>query len=146
MNLSKNLTLAEATTSQTAVRHGLNNKAPAFVIENLKLIAEKVFQPIREHFKKPIRVSSGYRSKELNAKVGGSKNSQHITGQALDLQGTNGITNRQIFDYIKDNLEFDQLINEYPNKYGEPSWVHVSYSRHKNRKQVFSRGVKKTFK
>ena len=145
MNLSKNLTLAEATTSQTAVRHGLNNQAPAFVIENLKLIAEKVFQPIREHFKKPIRVSSGYRSKELNAKVGGSKNSQHIAGQALDLQGTNGITNAQIFEYIRKNLEFDQLIWEYGTT-SEPAWVHVSYNRHGNRKQVFSIGVKKTFK
>ena len=140
MKISKHLTLEELTRSQTATRKRINNKAPMHVIENLKLLAEKVFEPTRKHFGKPIRISSGYRSVALNKEIGGSKNSQHIQGQAIDIQGTNGITNLEIFNYIKDNLIFDQLINEYPNSKGEPSWVHVSYSRLRNRKMVLTIG------
>ena len=142
MQISKHLTISELTTSQTATRRGINNNATAHVIDNLKLIAEKVFEPTREHFGKPIRISSGYRSPELNRAVGGSKNSQHVTGQALDLQGTSGITNAQIFNYIKDNLEFDQLIWEFGTT-TEPAWVHVSFNRLKNRKMIFAVGVNK---
>ena len=138
MQISKHLTLAELTTSQTATRLGIVNKAPAHVIDNLKAVAIKVFEPVREHFKKPIRISSGYRCIALNHAIRGSKNSQHVTGQALDLQGTNGLTNKEIFNYIKDNLVFDQLINEFPDANGEPSWVHVSFSRLKNRKQILT--------
>ena len=141
MQISEHLTLEELTRSQTAIRKGINNKAPMHVIENLKLLAEKVFEPTRKHFGKPIRISSGYRSVALNREIGGgSKNSQHIQGQAIDIQGTNGLTNLEIFNYIKDNLIFDQLINEYPNSKGEPSWVHVSYSRLRNRKMVLTIG------
>ena len=102
-------------------------------IENLKALAEKIFEPIRNHFKVPIRVSSGYRSKELNAKVGGSKSSDHCFGYAIDLDadGTS-ITNNEIFYFIKDNLNFKQLIFEFPVN-GQASWVHVSYD-HKNLK------------
>ena len=102
-------------------------------IENLKALAEKIFEPIRNHFKVPIRVSSGYRSKELNAKVGGSKTSDHCFGYAIDLDadGTS-ITNNEIFYFIKDNLNFKQLIFEFPVN-GQASWVHVSYD-HKNLK------------
>lgn len=135
--LSKNLSLAECITSQTAVRKGIDNTPDADVICNLRLVAEKVFQPIREHFGKPIRVSSGYRSLKLNTAIGGSKTSQHVKGQALDLQGTNGITNKQIFDYIKKNLDFDQLIWEYGTS-AEPAWVHVSLKSSGNRKQVLT--------
>lgn len=140
MQISEHLTLEELTRSQTAIRKGINNKAPMHVIENLKLLAEKVFEPTRKHFGKPIRISSGYRSVALNREIGGSRNSQHIQGQAIDIQGTNGLTNLEIFNYIKDNLIFDQLINEYPNSKGEPSWVHVSYSRLRNRKMVLTIG------
>jgi len=140
MKISEHLTLEELTRSQTAIRKGINNKAPMHVIENLKLLAEKVFEPTRKHFGKPIRISSGYRSVALNREIGGSRNSQHIQGQAIDIQGTNGLTNLEIFNYIKDNLIFDQLINEYPNSKGEPSWVHVSYSRLRNRKMVLTIG------
>ena len=102
-------------------------------IENLKALAENIFEPIRNHFKVPIRVSSGYRSKELNAKVGGSKSSDHCFGYAIDLDadGTS-ITNNEIFYFIKDNLNFKQLIFEFPVN-GQASWVHVSYD-HKNLK------------
>ena len=96
-------------------------------IENLKALAEKIFEPIRNHFKVPIRVSSGYRSKELNAKVGGSKSSDHCFGYAIDLDadGTS-ITNNEIFYFIKDNLKFKQLIFEFPVN-GQASWIHISY-------------------
>ena len=141
MKISNNLTLAELTTSQTATRLGIKNTAPAFVIENLKAVAENVFEPIREHFGKPIRISSGYRCKELNKAIKGSATSQHMTGQALDIQGTNGVTNAEIFNYVKDNLTFDQLIWEFGTK-TEPAWVHVSYSKLKNRNQILYIGVK----
>ena len=111
-------------------------------IENFKLLAENVFQPIREHFGVPIILSSGYRSKELNTAVGGALSSQHCTGEAIDIDmdGTD-ITNAQVFNYIKDNLEFDQLIWEFGTA-TNPDWVHVSYeSTGKQRKQIL-RAVK----
>ena len=136
MNLSKNLTLAEVIRSESAKRRGINNKPSAEHLENLKLLAEKVFQPIRDHFKRPIHISSGYRSKILNNAIGGSFNSQHSKGQAIDIDmdGTS-ITNKQVFDFIKDNLDFDQLIFEFGTA-TNPDWVHVSYSNVRNRKQV----------
>jgi hypothetical protein len=104
-------------------------------IENFKILAENIFEPIRKHFGVPIFVSSGYRSKELNTAIGGSLTSQHCLGQALDLDmdGTkNGVTNKMVFEYIKANLNFDQLINEF-----NYSWVHVSYNpKGKQRKQI----------
>jgi hypothetical protein len=108
-------------------------------IANFKLLAEMIFEPIRNHFRCPIIISSGYRSKELNAAIGGSLTSQHCQGEAIDIDmdGTpNGVTNRMVFDYIKDNLEFDQLIYEFGDK-ENPDWVHVSYeSTGKQRKQI----------
>lgn len=134
--LSKNLTLQECITSQTAARRRIDNTPPADVICNLREVAEHIFQPIREHFGKPIRVSSGYRSPALNKAVGGSKTSQHVKGEALDLQGTNGLTNRDIYDFVYNNLDFDQLIWEYGTD-KEPAWVHVSFTKsRKNRKHV----------
>ena len=129
MKLSENLDLSEITRSESAKRNGISNTPTPEHIENLKALAEKIFQPIRDHFKKPIRISSGYRSKELNAKVGGSATSQHSKGQAIDLDndGTD-ITNREIFDFVKDNLPFDQLIYEFGDD-DNPDWVHISYNR-----------------
>lgn len=128
MKLSKNLTLREATKSLTAIRNGIDNTPSEPVINRLKEIAEHVFQPVRDHFGVPIAVSSGYRSKELNAAIGGSRTSQHMAGEALDLDADvyGKITNKQIFDFIKDNLTFDQMIWEYGDD-NEPNWVHVSY-------------------
>ncbi len=142
--LSKNLSLAEAITSQTAIRKKIDNTPSKDVIENLRNVAVNVFQKVRDHFDKPIRLSSGYRSPGLNKAVGGTKSSQHITGEALDIQGTNGVTNADIFYYIKDNLTFDQLIWEFGDE-NEPAWVHVSLRKSGNRKQVFAIGVKKVF-
>lgn len=129
MRLSKNLTLAECTKSITASRHGIDNTPSEAVIHKLKKTAEKVFQPVRDNFDVPIYVSSGYRSRKLNRIVKGSKNSQHVKGEALDLDADvfKGVTNKEIFDYIKDNLEFDQLIWEFGDD-SSPSWVHVSYA------------------
>jgi hypothetical protein len=137
MQLSKNLALAEVTRSETAKRNGISNMPTPEHIENFKKLAENVFQPIREHFGVPIHISSGYRSKALNTAVKGSLSSQHCTGEAIDIDmdGTD-ITNAQIFHFIKDNLNFDQLIAEFPVN-SNPSWVHVSYeSTGKQRKQI----------
>jgi len=136
MKLSENLDLSEVIRSESAKRHGISNKPTPEHIENFKLLAEKIFQPIREHFGVPIRISSGYRSKELNAKIGGSASSQHCKGQAIDIdQDGTSIANRQVFDFIKDNLPFDQLIYEFGDD-DNPDWVHVSYSRNQQRGQI----------
>ena len=137
MQLSKNLSLAEVIRSETAKRKGVSNMPTEAHIANFKLLAEKVFQPIREHFGCPIHISSGYRSKALNESIKGSSTSQHCSGEAIDIDmdGT-AITNAAIFNYIKDNLEFDQLIWEFGTD-TNPDWVHVSYeSTGKQRKQI----------
>jgi zinc D-Ala-D-Ala carboxypeptidase len=143
MQLSKNLSLAEVMRSETAKRKGISNMPTPEHIENFKLLAEKIFQPIREHFGKPIHISSGYRSAALNKAIGGASSSQHCSGEAIDIDmdGTD-VTNAQIFNYIKDNLEFDQLIWEFGTD-SNPDWVHVSYeSKGKQRKQIL-KAVKK---
>ena len=137
MKISPNLNLAEITRSDTAKRHGIDNTPTAEHLENFKLLADKVFEPIREHFKTPIFISSGYRSKALNALIKGSASSQHCKGQAIDIDmdGSNGeVTNRMVFDFIKNKLDFDQLIWEFGTDFN-PDWVHVSYVKGKNRKQ-----------
>ena len=129
MKLSKNLSLAECLRSQTAKRLGIKNEPhDEFVVKNLKAIAEHVFQPLREAFGCPIYVSSGYRHPDLNRAIGGAKRSQHMEGRALDLDADvfGRCTNAQIFHYIKDNLEFDQLVWEFGDE-DNPDWVHVSY-------------------
>ena len=135
MKLSTHLDLSEVIRSDSAKRNGISNMPTPEHIENFKLLAEKIFEPIREHFCVPIRISSGYRSKELNAKIGGSATSQHCKGQAvdIDMDGTS-LTNKQVFDYIKDNLPFDQLIWEFGNE-ENCDWVHVSYVPN-GRKQI----------
>jgi hypothetical protein len=140
MQLSENLTLAEVIKSSTAKRLGIDNTPTEEHLNNLKLVAKNIFQPLREHFKKPINVSSGYRSKALNdATPGSSPTSQHCSGEALDLDQdgmTTGITNKMIFEYIKNNLNFDQLIWEFGTD-SNPDWVHVSYeSSGRQRKQI----------
>lgn len=137
MQLSKNLALSEVTRSETAKRRGISNMPAPEHIENFKKLAENVFQPIRDHFGVPIRISSGYRSAALNKAIGGSLSSQHCSGEAIDIDmdGTS-VTNAAIFNYIKDNLEFDQLIWEFGTD-ANPDWVHVSYeSTGKQRKQI----------
>ena len=133
MKLSKNLTLDEATKSATAIKNGISNKPSSEHLSNLIQIATKIFQPVRDHFQKPIIVSSGYRSKALNDLIGGASGSQHSKGEALDLDGS--VENFLIFEYIKNNLEFDQLIWEFGDD-ENPDWVHVSYKTENNRGEV----------
>lgn len=138
MQISKHLTFEECTHSDTADKLGIvNNNPNDSVVENMKLLAEKVFEPIREHFKSPIYVSSMYRGLVLNNAIKGSITSQHCAGQAMDIDmGDKGKpTNFEVFQYIKNNLVFDQLIYEFGTD-KNPAWVHVSYSATKNRKQV----------
>ena len=128
MKLSKNLSLNEVIKSNTALRRGIDNTPTEAHLENLKYIAEKIFQPIREHFGVPIYISSGYRSKELNEAIGGSPRSFHSHGMALDLDqdGRNrGVSNADVFYYIKDNLQFTELIWEFGDE-TNPNWVHVA--------------------
>ena len=128
MKLSNNFSVKEVTKSNTAKRYGISNEPTIEHLENLKAIALNIFQPTRDYFKKPIHVSSGYRSKALNKKIGGSKKSQHSKGQAFDLDAHTfgGLTNKELFDFISEHLEFDQIIWEF-GTYEEPDWVHVSY-------------------
>jgi zinc D-Ala-D-Ala carboxypeptidase len=102
VKLSEHLELSEVTRSESAKRNGISNMPTPEHIENFKILAAKVFEPIREHFGVPIRISSGYRSKELNKCVGGSSTSQHSSGEAIDIdQDYTTITNKQVFEYIK---------------------------------------------
>jgi len=138
MKLSEHLDLAEVTRSETAKRKGISNEPTPEHLENFKKLAQNIFEPIRKHFGVPIHISSGYRSKELNALIGGVKTSDHCFGMAIDLdqQGhSSGITNKQVFDFIKSNLKFKQLIWEGGTKQ-EPDWVHVSYDEKNLKNEV----------
>jgi len=138
MKISAHLNLAEVTRSDAAKRHGIDNTPTDEHLENFKLLADKVFEPIREHFKTPIFISSGYRSQALNSFIKGSLSSQHCKGEAIDIDmdgTTGGVTNKMVFDFIKNKLDFDQLIAEFPEN-SNPAWVHVSFVKTKNRNQI----------
>jgi len=138
MNLSKNFTLSEMTKSETALRHDMDNTPGEKEIGNLKLLCEKVLQPIRDHYGKGVKVNSGFRHPEVNAKVGGSKTSDHCLGQAADIE-IPGVANAELAEWIKDNLEFRQLILEfYTPGIPDSGWVHVSYVLEDNKKQVMT--------
>jgi zinc D-Ala-D-Ala carboxypeptidase len=134
MNITEHFSMRELTYSQTAIKNGIPNipKDPQ-VAENLKTLCEKVLEPLREGMKCPIKISSGYRSPELNKLIGGAKASQHNVGQAvdIDLDGKNA----EVFEYIANNLDFDQMIWEFGDD-KNPDWVHVSYNAAGNRKQL----------
>jgi hypothetical protein len=139
MKLSEHLDLSEVTKSDMAKRKGISNEPTPEHLENFKKLAENIFEPIRKHFNQPIFISSGYRSKELNTAIGGSLTSQNWSGEAIDIDmdgRSNTVTNKAVFDYIKGNLNFDQLIWEFGTD-SNPDWVHVSYeSTGRQRKQV----------
>lgn len=124
------MTLAEFESSPTATAKGVSNSMNAAQIEAAKLLCEKVFEPIRAFVGKPIKINSGFRSAALNRAIGGSSTSQHCKGEAIDIP-----VSAKVFHYIKDNLVFDQLIWEFGDR-NEPQWVHVSYKKSGNRKQV----------
>lgn len=134
MNITEHFSMRELTYSQTAIKNGIPNipKDPQ-VAENLKTLCEKVLEPLREGMKCAIKISSGYRSPELNKLIGGAKASQHNIGQAvdIDLDGKNA----EVFEYIANNLDFDQMIWEFGDD-KNPDWVHVSYNAAGNRKQL----------
>lgn len=131
-------TINELCASATASRLGIKNIPTEEIKNNLVALVDNVLDPLRTIYGKPIIVSSGYRCKELNSIIGGSKTSQHMTGQAADIYCTNAslIGNKEIFDLILSaDLPFDQLIYEFGNEQG-PAWVHVSYTNCKNRHQI----------
>lgn len=139
MKISKYLTLEEAIKSPTALRLGISNMPDEDQLINMEYVANEIFDRVREVVGGPLYVSSFFRSKELNDAVpGSSATSQHMKGQAIDIDCDvfgNG-TNKDVFDFIRLTLEFDQVINEYPDKLGNPSWVHVSKTMGNNRGQV----------
>ena len=135
MNLTKNFSLNELTKSQTAERKGINNTPSTEHQENLKRLCESILQRIRDHFGRVVSVSSGYRSVELCVAIGSSTGSQHAKGEAADFE-IFGISNKELADYINENLDYDQLILEYWKEEDPNSgWVHCSYKSEGNRKQ-----------
>lgn len=146
MKISDHISYREAVRSSTATRHGLDNTPSDYELGNMQLIAEKVFEPLREWVGGPIRINSFYRSKDVNIAVGGSSRSQHCEGRAIDLDDTFGHkSNKEMFHWIKDNLSFDQLIWEFTDGDG-PAWVHVSYvSEDQNRNRCL-KAIKKNGK
>jgi hypothetical protein len=142
--ISKHISYKEAVGSNYAKQKGIKNKPNEEQVENMKLLAEKVFEPLREWVDAPIKVNSMFRSLELNTALKGSKTSSHMKGEAMDITSMGGKSNLEMFHYIKDNLCFDQLIWEFGK---EPKWLHVSFSKN-NRKQVLvtkKRGVYYTY-
>ncbi len=135
MNLTTNFSLAEMIKSETALRHDMDNTPGETEIENLKRLCEQVLQPVREHFKTGVKVNSGFRHPEVNAKVGGSKTSDHCKGQAADIE-IPGIPNADLAIWIMDNLQYTQLILEfYTPGIPDSGWVHVSYDPANLKKQ-----------
>ena len=136
MKLTENFSLNELTKSQTAERKGIDNTPSAEHQENLKSLCEMILQPIRDHFEQVVSVSSGYRSPELCVAIGSSTKSQHASGCAADFE-IFGISNKELADYIDQNLDYDQLILEYWKGEDEPNsgWVHCSFNTQGNRKQ-----------
>ena len=133
MKLSKNFLLSEITHSNTAKRLGITNAPKKEHLSNIQALIRKVVQPMRDALG-PIRISSGYRSPELNRAIGGSRKSQHCKGQALDLQfwKSGKMNNKAIYDWvIANDIEFDQMINEF-----DYSWIHISFKEDNNRKQI----------
>ena len=136
MKLTENFNLNELTKSQVAERKGIPNNPSSDHIDGLKKLAESVLQPLRNHYESPVIITSGYRSAELCLAIGSSIESQHAKGQAADLEII-GVSNYDTALWIKNNLEFDQLILEFWKGEDEPNsgWIHVSYVGKKNRKQ-----------
>lgn len=134
-NISEHITYNEAVNSPTALRLKINNIPNKEILSNMKLVAEKCFEPLREWYGKPLKVNSFYRSDALNKAVGGSKTSQHCKGMAIDISAGSREENKKLFDWAKANLDFDQLLYEYGDDIG-PIWIHISYNPKGNRKQI----------
>ena len=127
MKISDHITYAEAIHSNTAKRKGIDNTPGQTQVEAMKLLAEKIFEPLREWVGGPIKVNSFFRSVPLNEAIGGAASSQHCKGQAMDIDDVYGKkSNAEMYNWIKDNLDFDQMIWEFGTDM-QPNWVHVSY-------------------
>ena len=143
--ISKHISYKESVGSNYAKQNGIKNKPNEEQVESMKLLAEEVFEPLREWVDAPIKVNSMFRSLELNTALKGSKTSSHLKGEAMDITSMGGKSNLEMFHYIKDNLCFDQLIWEFGK---EPKWLHVSFNKDNNRQQVLvtkKRGVYYTY-
>ena len=127
VRISKHISYKEATRSATALRLGIENIPNEYQLQNMEMVAKKVFEPLREAVDAPIKINSFFRCEELNKAIGGSSKSQHCQGRAIDIDDVYGhVSNAFMYYYIKDNLDFDQLIWEFGTD-GSPDWVHVSY-------------------
>jgi len=135
MKLSKNFSLVEMTKSQTALRRGIDNTPTPDKIEPLTMLCEKVLQPVRDHFDRPVTITSGYRSPELCMAIGSKPTSQHTKGQAADFE-VPGVSNMEVAQWIAENCEFDQLILECYTG-GNTGWIHCSYV-HEPRKELLT--------
>jgi len=136
--LTRNFSLHELTKSETALRHDMENEPGSIEIANLVDLAAKVLQPIRDHYAKGVKVNSGFRHPDVNAKVGGSRTSDHCKGMAADIE-IPGVANAELAQWVKDNLEFTQLILEfYTPGIPDSGWVHVSYDPKNLKKQVMT--------
>lgn len=133
LRLSRNFTLGEMLVSQTASRRGIDNTPPPAAVAALKDLCQNVLQPVRDHFDRPVIVTSGYRSPELNRRIGGSGTSQHTKGEAADFT-VPGVSNLELARWMERNLNYDQLIYEF----GESGWIHVSYREGRLRNQELS--------
>ena len=132
-NISKHISFKEATHSNTAVARKIKNVPDADTIVRMKLVAEKCFEPVRNWYGKPIKINSFYRSPKLNSAVGGAFKSQHVKGEAIDLTAGSVDENKKLYEWICDNLEFDQAIWEFGGK-----WIHISYKMSGNRNMKFN--------
>jgi len=137
MKISDHISYTEAIKSNTAIRRGIDNTPGDYEITNMVGIAENIFEPLRKWVGGPIKINSMFRCEELNTAIGGSSRSQHCQGRAIDVDDTFGNkTNAEMFNYIKENLNFDQLIWEFGDD-ANPDWVHVSYvSKEENRNRI----------
>jgi len=138
MNLTKNFTLSELTKSETALRHDMDNSPDQASISNLQALAVHVLQPVRDHFDRGVKVNSGFRHPDVNAKVGGSKTSDHCKGMAADIE-IPGVPNAELAEWIRSNLPFTQVILEfYTQGVPDSGWVHVSYDPANLKKQALT--------
>ena len=126
-NISNHISYKEGTYSNTAIRRGIENTPNEDQLSNMRLIANEIFEPLRAYVGGPIKINSFFRSPELNTAIGGSSKSQHCKGQAMDIDDTFGrMTNAEMYEFIKEHLDFDQMIWEFGDD-KNPNWVHVSY-------------------
>ena len=128
--ISDHISYKEGVFSATAERLNIDNTPDQYALQNMELLAEKIFEPLRKYVNGPIAINSFYRCEELNKAIGGSSKSQHCEGRAIDIDDTYGyMSNKEMYEYIKNNLDFDQIIWEFGDD-NNPNWVHVSYVDH----------------